>query len=45
MNRRMLMLAMDHTAGASVGMIIERHVSRIPELKHLLRHFVKLITK
>ncbi len=43
MNRRMLQL--DHTAGASVGMIIERHISRIPELKHLLRHSVKLITK
>lgn len=40
MNRRMLQLV--HTVGAIVGMIIERHVSRIPELKHLLRGFVKL---
>ncbi len=43
MNRRMLQLV--HTVGEIVGMIIERHVSRIPELKHLLSHFVKLITK
>lgn len=40
MNRRMLQLV--HTVGAIVGMIIERHVSRIPELKHLPRGFVKL---